>query len=197
MLPETEKKLFVLAYTQSEENSESYFYYLGCLIMNGQGYTITDLIMESMEDIRIKSIFNTKAYITAIIYPFDYKFYEGNTANDIINVMEEEESDQILELHIKTKNSKDRRGLSAKISKFKNLKKLMLRGNELYRIPASIGKLINLELLDLRHNNLIKLPESIGNLINLKNLMLDGNKISELPASIGKLTNLRIVWNNF
>ena len=221
MLPETEKKLFALAYTQSEENSESYFYYLGCLIMNGQGYTITDLIMESMEDIRSKSLHESSFILTTQLLEsgqIEPRNYNVTTFNKMINVFDEEESERILSLSVGNHISVigDNNILSANISKFKNLerlrimminselflpesigtlknlKELTLSFNHLKELPESIGNLLNLEILDLRHTKLVKLPESIGNLINLEDLYLDGNKISKLPESIGNLTNLRI-----
>lgn len=221
MLPETEKKLFALAYTQSEENSDSYLYYLGCLIMNGQGYTITDLIMESLEDIRSTSLKESAFVLLTQVSESDKiepRGYDVTSFNNMINVFDEEESERILSISVGSHifNIGDNNNLSANISKFKNLerlhitltrpdlflpesigtlknlKELTLACNNLKELPESLGNLENLERLDLMHNNLTKLPDSLGNLTKLKSLHLSGNnELSELPETFGNLKNLK------
>ena len=51
MLASTVDKVAILAYTQTDP--ESYFYFLGSCILNGQGYHIIDLIKESIHDLSI------------------------------------------------------------------------------------------------------------------------------------------------
>ncbi|MFX0071790.1 MAG: leucine-rich repeat domain-containing protein [Candidatus Hermodarchaeota archaeon] len=76
------------------------------------------------------------------------------------------------------------------IANLLNLKKLILRYNQLFKLPKWIGSLKDLEILNINVNNLNKLPRSIGNLNCLKYLSLWKNELNELPSSIGFLKSL-------
>ncbi len=77
------------------------------------------------------------------------------------------------------------------ILRFKYLKYLALRRNNIANLPKDIGFLTNLEYLDLRINKLEKLPNSIGLLSKLENLNLSSNNLMEIPKSIGDLISLK------
>ncbi|MGV9172314.1 MAG: leucine-rich repeat domain-containing protein [Promethearchaeia archaeon] len=76
------------------------------------------------------------------------------------------------------------------ISSLTNLEILNLNVNTIKGIPETIGSLKNLERLEMWKNSLVNLPDSIGNLVNLKVLKLRINKIEKLPFSIGRLSSL-------
>jgi len=71
-----------------------------------------------------------------------------------------------------------------------SLKTLILRYNQILKLPEWIGDLTNLESLNLNVNNLTELPESIGNLSSLKELSFWKNELIRLPESIGSLSSL-------
>lgn len=77
------------------------------------------------------------------------------------------------------------------IFRFKSLKHLALRRNNIARLPKEIGFLSNLEYLDLRLNELETLPNAIGLLLKLKNLNLSSNNLTTIPDSIGDLLTLK------
>lgn len=79
------------------------------------------------------------------------------------------------------------------ILKFKSLKYLALRRNNIRELPQNIGFLTKLEYLDLRINKLEKLPKAIGLLSNLKHLNLSSNTLKEIPQSIGDLNSLKVL----
>ncbi|CAL8083669.1 unnamed protein product [Calicophoron daubneyi] len=68
---------------------------------------------------------------------------------------------------------------------------LVIKNNNLERLPAELGNLINLVNLDASCNKLQSLPPTIGDLVELRALILNDNKIVELPFEIGRLLNLR------
>ncbi|OON14915.1 leucine Rich repeat-containing domain protein [Opisthorchis viverrini] len=68
---------------------------------------------------------------------------------------------------------------------------LVIKNNNLERLPAELGNLTNLVNLDASCNKLQSLPATIGDLIELRALILNDNKIVDLPFEIGRLLNLR------
>ncbi|MDD1422798.1 leucine-rich repeat domain-containing protein [Dolichospermum sp. ST_sed1] len=72
-----------------------------------------------------------------------------------------------------------------------NLKKLIIRNNNLTSLPESIGIQSNLKELYLSRNNLTSLPKSIGMLSNLQVLNLNNNKLTSLPESIATLIKIK------
>ncbi|MBA7575635.1 hypothetical protein ES708_17467 [subsurface metagenome] len=83
--------------------------------------------------------------------------------------------------------------LMKEIGLLSNLEYLNLRINKLKQLPASIGLLSNLQYLNLSSNALMELPKSIGKLIMLKELNLSNNKLTKIPESIGDLNSLEIL----
>ncbi|MFX0075027.1 MAG: leucine-rich repeat domain-containing protein [Candidatus Hermodarchaeota archaeon] len=72
-----------------------------------------------------------------------------------------------------------------------NLRKLVLRYNQITEIPDWIESLHALESLNLNVNNINKLPLAIGSLDNLKELLLWKNELQDLPNSICSLRSLK------
>jgi hypothetical protein len=70
------------------------------------------------------------------------------------------------------------------ISKFKDLKQLIIAKGKLHNLHPSIGELINLRELILPDNNIKVIPKEIGNLKNLLFVNLIGNKVQEIPDDI-------------
>jgi Leucine-rich repeat (LRR) protein len=70
---------------------------------------------------------------------------------------------------------------------------LILRYNQLIRLPDWIGSLNALEELNINVNNLNKLPNSMGMLSSLKKLYLWKNELDSLPNTIGQLSSLEIL----
>lgn len=68
---------------------------------------------------------------------------------------------------------------------------LVIKNNNLERLPAELGNLVNLVNLDASCNRLHSLPSTIGDLTELRALILNDNKIVDLPSEIGRLLNLR------
>ncbi|CAI2736681.1 unnamed protein product [Schistosoma spindalis] len=68
---------------------------------------------------------------------------------------------------------------------------LVIKNNNLERLPAELGNLVNLVNLDASCNRLHTLPSTIGDLTELRALILNDNKIVDLPSEIGRLLNLR------
>ncbi|KAF8561926.1 hypothetical protein P879_03373 [Paragonimus westermani] len=68
---------------------------------------------------------------------------------------------------------------------------LVIKNNNLERLPAELGNLTNLVNLDASCNKLQSLPPTIGDLTELRALILNDNKIVDLPLEIGRLLNLR------
>ena len=75
--------------------------------------------------------------------------------------------------------------ITPEIYKFKNLTKLYLGNNKIYKIEAHFFlNLSQLQELDLSYNDLRTIPEIISLLSKLKKLYLNGNKLYSLPESI-------------
>ncbi|MFX1323465.1 MAG: leucine-rich repeat domain-containing protein [Promethearchaeota archaeon] len=74
-----------------------------------------------------------------------------------------------------------------------SLKILILRYNQLTKLPNWIKKLDCLEVLNVNVNSLNQLSDSIGELKNLKELLLWQNELNYLPNPIGNLKNLEIL----
>lgn len=130
------------------------------------------------------------------------------------NVLEMEFKDDLTDI--------DRRTEFPAISKFRNMKKLVvvdtsirivsddlcdltelqelnLRGNLIRELPLMICRLSLLQTIDISRNQLMYIPESIGCLVKLEVLNADSNQIKFLPPSIGDLENLKTlnVANNY
>ncbi|POM80125.1 Leucine-rich repeat-containing protein [Phytophthora palmivora] len=80
--------------------------------------------------------------------------------------------------------------LSENIGALTGLKKLVLSGNKLSRLPNSITLLENLEALHIEENAISALPEQIGKLHKLHVLNAHSNQLTKLPASFGSLHNM-------
>ena len=76
---------------------------------------------------------------------------------------------------------------------YKQLKVLLLKGNQLDSLPQKIEQLQLLQSLDLSNNQLSSLPPEIGQLQLLPSLDLSSNKLSALPAEIGQLQLLQLL----
>uniref|UniRef100_A0ABM0MXI8 Protein lap1-like n=1 Tax=Saccoglossus kowalevskii TaxID=10224 RepID=A0ABM0MXI8_SACKO len=72
----------------------------------------------------------------------------------------------------------------------RNVKGILLNGNNISEIPENISCLRHLEWLDLSDNNLGTIPDNIGNLSQLTYLSLKGNPLINLPMSLRRLKNL-------
>jgi Leucine-rich repeat (LRR) protein len=70
------------------------------------------------------------------------------------------------------------------IGKLTNLKRLILKQNNLNTIPQSISQLQNLKELDLSQNNFEEIPEVINSLKSLEKLNLKKNKINKISESM-------------
>eukprot|EP01114_Cavostelium_apophysatum_P001956 TRINITY_DN11711_c0_g1_i1.p1 TRINITY_DN11711_c0_g1~~TRINITY_DN11711_c0_g1_i1.p1 ORF type:complete len:159 (-),score=34.28 TRINITY_DN11711_c0_g1_i1:157-597(-) len=71
----------------------------------------------------------------------------------------------------------------------KNLKELILNGNQVQRIPHEIGNMPSLRKISLSNNRVNKIPFEIGRLDKLEELQLDGNPISSIPPEFGHCKN--------
>lgn len=80
----------------------------------------------------------------------------------------------------------------------KNLKILLLNGNQIEELPLSITLYYQLEKLYVYNNKLKSLPSEISFLSKLATLDASINNIDELPGSIGRLKNLEelILYDN-
>jgi len=72
----------------------------------------------------------------------------------------------------------------ADMSKFTELRQLIICNSKLHQLHPTIGKLNYLESLALPNNNITTLPKEIGNLKNLVFINLLGNPLSEIPDEI-------------
>ena len=85
-------------------------------------------------------------------------------------------------------------GISRKISRFKNLKFLILRNNQLRSIPKESSELKNLIKLNLAKNNISEFPMSILKMENLQELDLRYNKLTDIPNQVKDLKNLHTIY---
>lgn len=85
-------------------------------------------------------------------------------------------------------------GVSRQISKFTNLKFLILRNNLLKGIPKESVELKKLLKLNLAKNKVTEFPESILKMESLQELDLRYNKINNIPNEIKNLRNLHTVY---
>ena len=76
------------------------------------------------------------------------------------------------------------------IGQLRNLRTLMLGGNDLDVVPKGIEKLVLLQNLQLSNNLIKEVTWELARLANLRNLFLDGNKITTLPYEMRVLTKL-------
>lgn len=72
----------------------------------------------------------------------------------------------------------------ADVSRFKELRQLIICKSKLHELHPSLGKLTQLESLSLAQNKLKSLPREIGNLKNLNFINLIGNPIKDIPNEI-------------
>ena len=79
------------------------------------------------------------------------------------------------------------KNLSPELWKFDHLTVLLIKNNNLQRIPPDISRLCNLLHLDLSGNKLRSLPVELGDMIHLRELYLDNNAIRILPCELGRL----------
>ncbi|KAL3320265.1 CCR4-NOT transcription complex subunit 6-like [Cichlidogyrus casuarinus] len=77
------------------------------------------------------------------------------------------------------------------ICNLKYITTLVIKSNNLERLPAEVGNLTNLLVLDASQNKIRELPLSIGELVSLRALILNENKIEDLPSECGFLLHLR------
>lgn len=72
------------------------------------------------------------------------------------------------------------------------VKKLVLAGHDLKRVPAIIWqKMPQLEQLDLSYNQIKQLPAGLGKLTQLRKLCLSHNRITQIKADLDELTQLK------
>lgn len=84
--------------------------------------------------------------------------------------------------------------LPSGMNKLVNVKRLMLRNNNLSSIPSEIGSMAKLEVLNLFNNpKLTSIPNEITKLKNLKELSLSMTGVAELPAGLKSLKNLKVL----
>ncbi|MFW9877723.1 MAG: leucine-rich repeat domain-containing protein [Candidatus Thorarchaeota archaeon] len=79
------------------------------------------------------------------------------------------------------------------IKNLTHLKKLILRYNQLTKLPDWLGSLLSLEELNINVNNLNEITSSIGMLSSLRELLLWKNELTYLPHTIGKLSSLELL----
>lgn len=79
------------------------------------------------------------------------------------------------------------KNLSPELWKFDHLTVLLIKNNNLQRIPSDISRLCSLLHLDLSGNKLRSLPVELGDMIHLRELYLDNNAIRILPCELGRL----------
>lgn len=85
------------------------------------------------------------------------------------------------------------------VSKYVNLKILILIYNNIERLPDEICNLINLQTLIIYYNKIETLPEKITKLNKLNHLEITYSNIKKLQKEIYELENLRelVIYNNF
>ncbi|XP_063719789.1 CCR4-NOT transcription complex subunit 6-like isoform X2 [Symsagittifera roscoffensis] len=76
---------------------------------------------------------------------------------------------------------------------FCDITRLVVKSNQLTKVPSEITNLKRLTHLDLSHNMLRSLPPEIGDLVTLKELLLRHNYLRLLPYELGKLFNLQVL----
>lgn len=76
------------------------------------------------------------------------------------------------------------------LSALKNLRKLLIRGNE-NELPKEITKLKSLEKLDISQNNFRIIPRYLNQLTQLKELDLSYNNITTINFSLGELPYIK------
>jgi Leucine-rich repeat (LRR) protein len=81
--------------------------------------------------------------------------------------------------------------LPSALKYLKSLRKLTLKYNQIFQLPAWIGNFTLLEQLNLNINNITKLPDSISKLRHLEELSLWKNELETLPESLGKLKSVK------
>ncbi|KAL0413951.1 UNVERIFIED_CONTAM: putative disease resistance protein RGA3 [Sesamum radiatum] len=75
---------------------------------------------------------------------------------------------------------------------FKSLHVLILKGEDVEKLPISIGKLIHLRFLDISFTRIEYLPDPIGKLYYLQTLFVDEGYFKKLPNTLKHLWALEI-----
>ncbi|XP_074038290.1 CCR4-NOT transcription complex subunit 6-like twin isoform X2 [Leptinotarsa decemlineata] len=88
------------------------------------------------------------------------------------------------------------RNLSPNLFKMAHLTSLIIKNNQISRLPSDICRLLHLRQLDLSNNKLRSLPAELGELIYLRELHLANNCLRILPYELGRLFNLMILSLN-
>ncbi len=116
------------------------------------------------------------------------KFTEAAGINkNISSVISEFQENKLIRLNLKGRNLSK---LPQLISKFENLRTLILDDNNLATLPKDFENLRNLTKLYLAGNNLTNIPESICKLTTLNYLTLNDNQLAVIPQNIANLSNL-------
>ncbi|KAJ8897536.1 hypothetical protein PR048_002883, partial [Dryococelus australis] len=97
--------------------------------------------------------------------------------------------------HTEVSSSIDSKHLeNIRLTEFKNVTNLNIRGKSLGQFPVEIKTLYTLQNLDVSCNNIVSIPESVfSSLQCLKTLKLSRNKLNELPVTICSLKHLKIL----
>lgn len=85
-------------------------------------------------------------------------------------------------------------GISKKIIKFRELKILNLRSNQLNKLPPYITELRNLIKINLAKNQFAEFPEQILQLEQIQEIDLRYNKLKRIPVGIKSLKNLHTLY---
>jgi len=98
-----------------------------------------------------------------------------------------------LNIYFKTINkytfNKKNPEIPASIGKLTNLRKLILKRNDIQIIPTSIRRLVLLKELNLSCNNLSEIPQMLEFLNSLEILNLKHNKVQNIPESLRTFLN--------
>ncbi|KAJ0979117.1 hypothetical protein J5N97_014591 [Dioscorea zingiberensis] len=121
-----------------------------------------------------------------------FAFCSLNPSNPIaFSQMCQSESLRTLFLHINS-GTFSKQVMAFLLPRFRCLRVLDLRNNQLEQLPNSIGDLTHLRYLSLYNTQIKCLPESVSSLYNLQTLNLgECYKLVELPEGFHKLVNLR------
>ena len=79
------------------------------------------------------------------------------------------------------------------IGGMRNLRSLILRGNDLESIPQWLLNLDSLTTLDLGDNKLSEMPDWIGQMANLTSITLCNNQLRQVPPPLRRLYNLHSI----
>ena len=77
---------------------------------------------------------------------------------------------------------------------------LVMRDENVLRLPSSLAFMSHIQTIDLSHNQLKQMSDGLGDLVNLRELDLSSNFLQNLPESVSncrKLEVIRLQHNNF